>query len=137
MTMTESEARAKMSSYKREQRECRARVSSIDARIERLWGAYDRVGAAAEALRQDGRAHVNKLQASAAWTGSLKRAFDGKVDAISPALDSYLSRADECRDAIREEIRRLENEKAEQNGLIGWFQSRWNDLSSWVDKTFN
>lgn len=135
--MTQSEASARLRSYRCKQGECRARIASLDVRIARLWSAYDRVGSAASELRQHGFSHTVKLQSGRTWTGSLKRTFDEKAGEISPELSSYLSRVDDCRDAIREEIRRLENEKTEQNGLIGWFQARWNDLSSWMDQTFN
>lgn len=132
--MDEAEARARKRSYERQMADKRSKIAGIDGKIRRLREAYDKIGDAKNEVRSNVARYQNAADACGAWTGNLRDRFNEAADEVGSSRDAYLRRADECRDAIRDAITRLENRKADMNGAIGSLQRLWNDVVGWLAK---
>ena len=68
------------------------------------------------------------------WQGSTKTEFTSSVDAgLVEGYNLYYSELDSALDAVNDAITRYENEKYEQNGIIGQIQIVINNLENWLD----
>ena len=68
------------------------------------------------------------------WQGSTKTEFTSSVDAgLVEGYNLYYSELDSALDAVNDAITRYENEKYEQNGIIGQIQIVINNLENWPD----
>ena len=136
--MDVTQAQAQMSSYQGQISQQRANIRAIDAKIARLRTAYDEVRAEGDELSRICGLYLGDQGDASTWSGDLRSDHDGAATGDVPsARDAYMRQVDACRDAIRDAITRLENQKVEANGLIGWLQSAWNELCGWVEKQTN
>lgn len=127
--------KACMTSAEQGQREQNQIIAGIDAKLSRLWAAYDRVKEQRAIIMTDANEALGFLDDFTEWHGSRRTHFDDMVGSgLSPAVTLYDTNADGCAADIRDAITRLENEKAEANGIIGELQKAWNNAHSWWDK---
>ena len=136
--MTEDECRAKMASVNGQMASARSSVASLDARIGRRWDAYHRLDSMKDAVSAQLVQSRSRLQGSTGWSGRRRREFDALVSGdVAGADDSYVRGIDASLDQMRDAIRRLEDERASQNWLIGGLQRAYNQLTSWLDQALN
>ena len=73
------------------------------------------------------------------WQGSTKTEFTSSVDAgLVEGYNLYYSELDSALDAVNDAITRYENEKYEQNGIIGQIQIVINNWKiGWIHSDIN
>lgn len=136
--MTKDECRSKMGSVSGQMASARSSVASLDARIGRLWDAYRRLDRMKDSVSAQLVQSRGRLQGSTGWSGQRRREFDQVVSGeMAGADDAYVRGIDASLDEIRDAIRRLEDERASQNWLIGSLQRTYNQLTSWLDQALN
>ena len=96
-----------------------------------------------EKILEDNKVEVNTQRNTAKtvhrtdiveWQGSTKTEFTSSVDAgLVEGYNLYYSELDSALDAVNDAITRYENEKYEQNGIIGQIQIVINNLENWLD----
>ncbi|WP_231097641.1 YwqH-like family protein [Streptococcus oralis] len=68
------------------------------------------------------------------WHGKQKDALTKQWETFSSDYTSFQTEMNTFYDAICDEITRLENQKNEENGIIGWCQSQINNLGNFIEK---
>lgn len=135
--MDRSQARSRMRSYERQMGQHRRHIATLDAKIQRLWDAYNRLGSLGDKFEGQVRGQYIPLTEHGMWSGTLRDAYTRETDEIFTVVNSYMAQVDAARDTIRDEIRRLEDQKTEDNGAIGNLQRAWNGLWSWLQQNTN
>ena len=110
-----------------------SRITTIDAQLERLRTAKKSVGEIQKKVHDTKRKIIFKnLQPD--WQGKQKDAFTKQWETFSSDYTSFQTEMNTFYDAICDEITRLENQKNEENGIIGWCQSQMNNLGNIIEK---
>ena len=68
------------------------------------------------------------------WQGKQKDDFTKQWETFSSDYTSFQTEMNTFYDAICDEITRLENQKNEEHGIIGWCQSQINNLGNFIEK---
>ncbi|HFR5304075.1 TPA: DUF5082 family protein [Streptococcus equi subsp. zooepidemicus] len=113
-----------------------AEIASIDEKLERLRCAKASVGAI------QGDVHQIKVSVMAKrdqpdWKGERKDRLMSSWEEFSHDYRHFQLELDAYYDAICDTITCLENQKYEQQGLIGWCQSMINSLGNEIEKLFH
>ena len=66
--------------------------------------------------------------------GKQKDDFTKQWETFSSDYTSFQTEMNTFYDAICDEITRLENQKNEENGIIGWYQNQINSLGNFIEK---
>ena len=110
-----------------------SRITTIDEQLERLRTAKKSVGEIQKKVHDTKRKIIFKnLQPD--WQGKQKDAFTKQWETLSSDYTSFQTEMNTFYDAICDEITRLENQKIEENGIIGWCQSQMNNLGNVIEK---
>ena len=110
-----------------------SRITTIDEKLERLRTAKKSVGEIQKKVHDTKRKIIFKnLQPD--WQGKQKDAFTKQWETFSSDYTSFQTEMNTFYDAICDEITRLENQKNEENGIIGWCQSQMNNLGNIIEK---
>ena len=110
-----------------------SRITTIDEQLERLRTAKKSVGEIQKKVH-DIRYPINHRNIQPDWQGKQKDAFTKQWETFSSDYTSFQTEMDTFYDAICDEITRLENQKNEENGIIGWCQSQINNLGNFIEK---
>ena len=110
-----------------------SRITTIDEQLERLRTAKKSVGEIQKKVH-DIRYSINHRNIQPEWQGKQKDAFTKQWETFSSDYTSFQTEMDTFYDAICDEITRLENQKNEENGIIGWCQSQINNLGNFIEK---
>ena len=110
-----------------------SRITTIDEKLERLRTAKKSVGEIQKKVH-DIRYPINHRNIQPDWQGKQKDAFTKQWETFSSDYTSFQTEMDTFYDAICDEITRLENQKNEENGIIGWCQSQINNLGNFIEK---
>ncbi|WP_247941166.1 YwqH-like family protein [Streptococcus oralis] len=110
-----------------------SRITTIDEQLERLRTAKKSVGEIQKKVH-DIRYPINHRNIQPEWQGKQKDAFTKQWETFSSDYTSFQTEMDTFYDAICDEITRLENQKNEENGIIGWCQSQINNLGNFIEK---
>lgn len=71
------------------------------------------------------------------WTGENFSRFSTYSSSLMDENDAYCRNLDAARDAINDEITRLENDMYRQEGLIGYLRALLNSLANEIQNLFN
>lgn len=111
-------------------------IATIDEKLQRLRSVKKSIGN----IQRD----VNDIKVSVMlkkdqpdWKGQKKNDFQKSWNDFSGSYRNFQTEMNTFYDAICDEITRLENQKNEQNGIIGWCQSQINNLSNAIEKLFH
>ena len=110
-----------------------SRITTIDEQLERLRTAKKSVGEIQKKVH-DIRYPINHRNIQPDWQGKQKDAFTKQWETFSSDYTSFQTEMNTFYDAICDEITRLENQKNEENGIIGWCQSQINNLGNFIEK---
>ena len=110
-----------------------SRITTIDAQLERLQTAKKSVGEIQKKVH-DIRYPINHRNIQPEWQGKQKDAFIKQWGTFSTEYTTFQTEMDTFYDDICDEITRLENQKNEENGIIGWCQSQMNNLGNFIEK---
>ncbi|MBC1514218.1 DUF5082 domain-containing protein [Listeria booriae] len=114
---------------------CLSESASIDEKLERLEAAKKKVDDAlqnAKLLRDTVEKQREEL---ATWKGTKFNVYRSIVEnSFSSDYKTFCNRLDEYYDDICDKITQLENERNDQEGLLGWFKSRANDIGNQIEK---
>ena len=113
-----------------------SKIAAIDEKLSRLRDAKKSVGNI-----QSGVADIKFLiqykKYRPVWKGQNKSKYETDFDSLTSDFTSFQVEMNAYYDAICDEITRLENQKNEQNGFIGWCQSMINSLGNEIEKLFH
>ena len=110
-----------------------SRITTIDEKLERLRTAKKSVGEIQKKVR-DTKKKIIKKNYQPTWKGKQKDAFTKQWETFSSDYTSFQTEMNTFYQAICDEITRLENQKNEENGIIGWCQSQMNNLGNIIEK---
>ena len=68
------------------------------------------------------------------WKGQRKENFVHQWEDFRQDFSAYQRELDAFYDSICDEITRLENQKINQQSLIGWFQAQINTIGNYIEK---
>ena len=71
------------------------------------------------------------------WTGENFNRFSNYSSFLRDENENYYRNLDDARDAINNEITRLENDMYRQEGLIGYFRALLNTIANKIQNFFN
>ena len=110
-----------------------SRITTIDEQLERLRTAKKSVGEIQKKVH-DTKKKIIRKNYQPTWKGKQKDAFTKQWETFSSDYTSFQTEMDTFYDAICDEITRLENQKNEEHGIIGWCQSQINNLGNFIEK---
>ena len=110
-----------------------SRITTIDEQLERLRTAKKSVGEIQKKVYYTKKKIISKNY-QPTWQGKQKDAFAKQWETFSSDYTSFQTEMNTFYDAICDEITRLENQKNEENGIIGWCQSQMNNLGNIIEK---
>ena len=110
-----------------------SRITTIDEQLERLRTAKKSVGEIQKKVYYTKKKIIRKNY-QPTWQGKQKDAFTKQWETFSSDYTSFQTEMNTFYDAICDEITRLENQKNEENGIIGWCQSQMNNLGNIIEK---
>ena len=110
-----------------------SRITTIDEKLERLRTAKKSVGEIQKKVYYTKKKIIRKNY-QPTWQGKQKDDFTKQWETFSSDYTSFQTEMDTFYDAICDEITRLENQKNEENGLIGCLQSLKNSLENSIEK---
>ena len=110
-----------------------SRITTIDEQLERLRTAKKSVGEIQKKVH-DTKKKIIRKNYQPTWKGKQKDAFIKQWESFSSDYTSFQTEMDTFYDAICDEITRLENQKNEENGIIGWCQSQINNRGNIIEK---
>ena len=110
-----------------------SRITSIDEKLERLRTAKKSVGEIQKKVH-DTKKKIIRKNYQPTWQGKQKDDFTKQWESFSSDYTSFQTEMNTFYDAICDEITRLENQKNEENGIIGWCQSQMNNLGNIIEK---
>lgn len=111
-------------------------ITSIEEKLSRLRSAKRKVVSIQQEV-SDIKFSIKYRSAQPDWEGKNKdnliedwAVFNQKYEAFQSELDNYYN-------SICDKITQLENQKNEQNGIIGWCNSQINHLGNMIEKLFH
>ena len=110
-----------------------SRITTIDEKLERLRTAKKSVGEIQKKVYYTKKKIIRKNY-QPTWQGKQKDAFAKHWETFSTEYTNFQTEMNTFYDAICDEITRLENQKNEENGIIGWCQSQMNNLGNIIEK---
>ena len=110
-----------------------SRITTIDEKLERLRTAKKSVGEIQKKVYYTKKKIIRKNY-QPTWQGKQKDAFAKQWETFSTEYTNFQTEMNTFYDAICDEITRLENQKNEENGIIGWCQSQMNNLGNIIEK---
>ena len=110
-----------------------SRITTIDEQLERLRTAKKSVGEIQKKVH-DTKKKIIRKNYQPTWQGKQKDDFTKQWESFSSDYTSFQTEMNTFYDAICDEITRLENQKIEENGLIGCLQSLKNSLENSIEK---
>ena len=110
-----------------------SRITTIDEQLERLRTAKKSVGEIQKKVYYTKKKIIRKNY-QPTWQGKQKDAFAKQWETFSTEYTNFQTEMNTFYDAICDEITRLENQKNEENGIIGWCQSQMNNLGNIIEK---
>ena len=110
-----------------------SRITSIDEKLERLRTAKKSVSEIQQNVHNI-KYPIILRNIRPEWQGKQKDAFTKQWETFSSDYTSFQTEMNTFYDAICDEITRLENQKNEENGIIGWCQSQINNLGNFIEK---
>ena len=110
-----------------------SRITSIDEKLERLRTAKKSVGEIQKKVHNI-KYPIMHRNIQPEWQGKQKDDFTKQWESFSSDYTSFQTEMNTFYDAICDEITRLENQKIEENGLIGCLQSLKNSLENSIEK---
>jgi len=110
-----------------------SRITTIDEQLERLRTAKKSVGEIQKKVYYTKKKIIRKNY-QPTWQGKQKDAFTKQWETFSSDYTSFQTEMNTFYQAICDEITRLENQKNEENGIIGWCQSQMNNLGNIIEK---
>lgn len=110
-----------------------SRITTIDEQLERLRTAKKSVGEIQKKVYYTKKKIISKNY-QPTWQGKQKDAFAKQWETFSTEYTNFQTEMNTFYDAICDEITRLENQKNEENGIIGWCQSQMNNLGNIIEK---
>ncbi|WP_050541558.1 YwqH-like family protein [Streptococcus sp. oral taxon 058] len=110
-----------------------SRITSIDEKLERLRTAKKSVGEIQKKVHNI-KYPIMHRNIQLDWQGKQKDDFTKQWETFSSDYTSFQTEMNTFYDAICDEITRLENQKNEENGIIGWCQSQINSLGNFIEK---
>lgn len=122
-----------------------SRISDHEYEISILEGKIERLKAEKEVIKtQKQETLVEKYKINmthtniSEWKGSNKDIYQTVVDSnLKSGYESYYGNVDTALDEINDAITRLENEKYELQGSIGWLRSQINSLYNCIRNWVN
>lgn len=123
---------------------CRGMVSSarssiyaIEEKIDRLRKAKAEIQNIRDNLYSNKNIFFSIDYSNNFWFGSNSKKYGQNYYEAMDYYSGFESELNYFQDLICDQITRLENEKYEQNSLIGWYQSKINDFLNELEKLFN
>lgn len=110
-----------------------SRITSIDEKLERLRTAKKSVGEIQQNVHNI-KYPIMHRNIQPEWQGKQKDDFTKQWETFSSDYTSFQTEMNTFYDAICDEITRLENQKNEEHGIIGWCQSQMNNLGNFIEK---
>ena len=110
-----------------------SRITSIDEKSERLRTAKKSVGEIQQNVHNI-KYPIMYRNIQPDWQGKQKDDFTKQWETFSSDYTSFQTEMNTFYDAICDEITRLENQKNDENSLIGWCQSQKNSLLNFIEK---
>ena len=110
-----------------------SRITSIDEKLERLRTAKKSVSEILQNVHNI-KYPIMHRNIQPEWQGKQKDDFTKQWETFSSDYTSFQTEMNTFYDAICDEITRLENQKNEENGIIGWCQSQINNLGNFIEK---
>jgi len=110
-----------------------SRITTIDEQLERLRTAKKSVGEIQKKVYYT-KYPIMHRNIQPEWQGKQKDDFTKQWETFSSDYTSFQTEMNTFYDAICDEITRLENQKIEENGLIGCLQSLKNSLENSIEK---
>ena len=110
-----------------------SRITSIDEKLERLRTAKKSVSEIQQNVHNI-KYPIMHRNIQPDWQGKQKDDFTKQWETFSSDYTSFQTEMNTFYDAICDEITRLENQKNEENGIIGWCQSQINNLGNFIEK---
>lgn len=116
---------------------CEDTIAALSRKIEKLKLAKSFLNTAENDLKKVKKTSQKKVEAKYSWMGSNYQSFSSLGSASINANDTYWSNVDFARDAICDELTRLENERNRQYGILGSLVSLFNSLGNEIEKLVN
>ena len=110
-----------------------SRITSIDEKLERLRTTKKSVSEIQQNVHNI-KYPIMHRNIQSDWQGKQKDDFTKQWETFSSDYTSFQTEMNTFYDAICDEITRLENQKNEENGIIGWCQSQINSLGNFIEK---
>ena len=110
-----------------------SRITSIDEKLERLRTAKKSVSEIQQNVHNI-KYPIMYRNIQPDWQGKQKDDFTKQWETFSSDYTSFQTEMNTFYDAICDEITRLENQKNDENSLIGWCQSQKNSLLNFIEK---
>lgn len=116
---------------------CEDTISDLSKKIEKLELAKSFLNTAENELKKVKKSTKKEVEAKYSWAGTNYSSFQTMGQNVINANDTYWSNVDCARDAICDEINRLENERNKQYGILGGLMSLFNSLGNEIEKLVN
>ena len=113
--------------------EASATISAIDAKLAKLRSAKKSVGNIQSEIHEI-KISVMGKDDQPQWKGQRKENFVHQWEGFRQDFSAYQRELDAFYDSICDEITRLENQKINQQSLIGWFQAQINTIGNYIEK---
>ena len=113
--------------------EASATISAIDAKSAKLRSAKKSVGNIQSEIHEI-KISVMGKDDQPEWKGQQKENFVQQWEGFRQDFSAYQRELDAFYDSICDEITRLENQKINQQSLIGWFQAQINTIGNYIEK---
>ncbi len=113
--------------------EATATISSIDAKLAKLRSAKKSVGNIQSEIHEI-KISVMGKDDQPEWKGQRKENFVHQWEDFRQDFSACQRELDAFYDSICDEITRLENQKINQQSLIGWFQAQINTIGNYIEK---
>lgn len=111
--------------------------SILNEQIERLKTAKTKIQTEKSTFATIKKSTNKVVDKGYEWKGDTYDTFSNDGDTLVDDCKSYHDSIDDVIDDINYKIRDLNNQIYENEGLIGWFKARINDLWTEIDNFFN
>ncbi|SEO94877.1 protein of unknown function [Amphibacillus marinus] len=110
----------------------RTTVRNLEKRITRLKSARTQVSSALNMLRSS-RNRINRVSIGAtSWRGNRKNNFDKKYDRYKSSVKTYVTKVEDSRDRLSDEIKRIEAQRSTCLANISSMQNTINTLNTQI-----
>lgn len=115
--------------------QCLSDSASIDEKLERLEAAKKKVDDVLQNAKSLRDAVEKQREDLDTWKGTKFNTYRSMVEnQFNPNYKTFCDQLDQYYDAICDKITQLENERNDQEGLLGWFKGRANDIGNSIEK---